>query len=36
MPEASLVTVEIGVKHLSELADIKGVVLVEAGQKYRQ
>jgi len=36
MPEASLVTVEIGAKHLSELADMQGVVYVEAGQNYRQ
>ncbi|HKM55490.1 MAG TPA: hypothetical protein VJY33_18950 [Isosphaeraceae bacterium] len=36
MPEASLVTVEISAKHLSELADMKGVVYVEASQKYQQ
>jgi hypothetical protein len=36
MPEASLVSVEIGAKHLSELADLKGVVYVEARQKYQQ
>jgi len=36
MPEANLVTVEISAKHLSELADMKGVVYVEASQKYQQ
>ena len=36
MPEASLVTVEISAKHLSELAEMKGVIYVEASQKYQQ
>ncbi|MHC5541729.1 hypothetical protein ACYOEI_26220 [Singulisphaera rosea] len=36
LPEANLVTVDIGAGHLSELADLDGVVQVEAGQKYRK
>lgn len=36
LPEANLATVEIGVSHLSELADMNGVVYVEAGQTYRR
>ncbi|AGA31400.1 hypothetical protein [Singulisphaera acidiphila] len=36
MPEANIVTVEISARHLSELADLDGVVLVEAGQKYQR
>ena len=36
LPEANVVTVDIGARHLSELADLDGVVQVEAGQKYQR
>lgn len=35
LDQANLITVEIGARRLSELADLPGVVYVEAAQTYR-